>query len=108
MDNFKLPYDAPPTVLRGPGGITLTLDVTQVFPDDPGRGTPAIVEVPGRGTATYDCAVGEGEVDGGKGTYALTGAQLAWLDKQQQYVDEVWRQGKERDAIRKMRKERKG
>lgn len=29
--------------LHGPGGVRLELDKTQVFPDDPGQGTPAMV-----------------------------------------------------------------
>lgn len=104
MEN--LPYEAAPTVLKGPGGITLTLDVRQVFPDDPGNGTPAMVETK-HGTASYDCAMGEGEVTGGRNGYAhpISNTQMKWLEKQQKYVDEVWRQGKERDAIKKMRKE---
>lgn len=103
----KLPYEAPPTVLRGPGGLTLKLDVRQVFPDDPGNGTPALVIHPKHGTASYDCAMGEGEVTSLTCAHPLSKAQLKWLEQQQKYVDEVWRQGKERDAIKKMRAEAK-
>lgn len=106
MDTFKLPYEAPPTVLKGPGGIKLVLDVREVFPDDPGNGTPALVTYGTSFSASYECATNEEELTSDRhGTKGLTHEQLMWLDAQQQYVDEVWRQGKERDAIRKMRKE---
>jgi hypothetical protein len=101
-----LPYEAAPTVLRGPGGLTLTLDVTQVFPDDPGNGTPAIVELDGC-TATYDCAMGTGELVGRRGALMLSDGDMRWLSQQQRHVDEVWRQGQERDAIAKARAERR-
>lgn len=105
--NQPLPYEAPPTVIHGPGLIELVLDVHEVYPDDPGRGCPALVKTYGNrpATASYECATNEGELmEENGGTYKLSKMQLNWLDKQQCYVDEVWRQGKERDAIKKARK----
>jgi len=64
--------------LRGPGGIKLVLDPAEVFPDDPGQGTPALVEYKG-GTATFWCAQGEGYVDSRNGDIPLTEAQSQWL-----------------------------
>lgn len=102
-----LPYEAPPTTLDGPG-IRLILDVRQVFPDDPGNGTPAIVETRnGKFSASYNCALGTGELSGSGGnTRYLTSEQIRWLDEQLRHVEEVWRQGEERAAIKKARTEK--
>lgn len=100
-----LPYEASRTIIHGPGLIQLVLDVHEVHPDDPGAGCPALVQL-GDQTASYECATNEGELTDHEGhVYKLSKMQLNWLDSQQKYVDEVWRQGKERDAIKKMRKE---
>lgn len=67
------------------GRIRVVLDRSKVHPDDPGAGTPAVVEwcnERGEGdySATYWCATGEGVLDGGrKGNYTLTEKQLEWL-----------------------------
>ena len=50
--------------MTGPKGYSVTLDTSEVFPDDPGQGAPAIVTAPGGRTGTFWCAIGEGEVDG--------------------------------------------
>lgn len=49
--------------IKGPQGAELILDESQVFPDDPGAGTPAVVKYRNR-YGTYWCCVGEGECDG--------------------------------------------
>lgn len=101
---MNLPYEAPPTTLHY-GLMELVLDVHEVYPDDPGYGCPALVKI-GDQTASYECATNEGELVDDKGyTYKLSLAQMRWLDEQQKYVDEVWRQGKERDAVRKALRE---
>lgn len=59
---------------EGPDGLKLVIDTT----DD---ATPAMVVMRvGRTerTATFDCATGEGELDGG--SYQLSREQLKWLD----------------------------
>lgn len=67
-------------VLRGPQGATLTLDRDEVYPNDPGAGTPAMVEWNG-GTASYTCATSEGEVDADrKGYLPLPQSVLNWLE----------------------------
>ena len=72
-------------VLIGPDGLRVELDKSQVFHDDPGQGTPALVvirDARNRITAssTYGCACGEGYLDGGRdGDIQLTPAQMAWL-----------------------------
>lgn len=75
--------------LAGPDDLELVLDRTQIFPADPGRGTPAIVRC-GPYSSTYWCAVGAGELlaDRGGGVYTLTAEQRAWLDEQQAAIDE--------------------
>lgn len=68
--------------LRGPG-LVIELDAEQIFPDDPGQGTPALVVLPSGDTATFNCASSEGECDGTQ----LTPAQCAWLNQQEDAVD---------------------
>ena len=50
--------------LTGPKGYSLTLDTCEIFADDPGQGTPAIVTGPCGQTGTFWCAIGEGEIEG--------------------------------------------
>lgn len=64
--------------LRGPGGLHLILDKSEIVPDDPGAGTPAIVEYK-EFSSTYNAAVGEGELLGSRSVYPLSQAQLNWL-----------------------------
>lgn len=73
-------------VLWGPKNIQIQLDQSEVFPNDPGKGTPALVILhKGRDTytATYWCAVSEGEVDG----YSLPQNQLNWLNEQEDEIE---------------------
>lgn len=66
-------------VLKGPGGIRIELDPTEHYPEDPGQGTPAMVYYENY-SATYQCALNEGELD--CGGYTLTPAQSRWLADQ--------------------------
>jgi hypothetical protein len=68
----------------GPNGIRLELDHTQIFPDDPGNGTPALV-IKGEYTATFHCALNEGELD--CGGYQLDDREMRWLEEQEILVD---------------------
>src|SRR3990167_6895428 len=71
--------------LRGPGGLMIVLDASQIFPDDPGNGTPALVVRPfGKGTSTFWCANDTGEIDGEE----MTGAQKVWLDSCEEAVNQ--------------------
>jgi hypothetical protein len=73
--------------IKGPGNIRLELDSAQIFPDDPGQGTPAMIHL-GLGSATYWCALNEGEVfDTLTGTIPFSGAQMRWLEAQEEVVD---------------------
>ena len=67
--------------LPGPNGVQLVLD-----PNDPD--TPAMVyggpkdrKGLGRASASYDCAVGTGELEGNRESVTLTQAQVEFLDK---------------------------
>lgn len=82
--------------IKGPGGLVLVLDSSQVFPDDPGNGTPAMVYLKRNGceiaSSTYNCALGEGELGsyGYKPPYQLSGAQLDWLNSMDPKVNAVY------------------
>ena len=78
------------TTLHGPNGLTLVLDPTQVFPNDPGAGTPAMVYLRGS-SGTYGCVVDTGELDCGR--FTLTDAQHRWLMKQEDAVSKCWDDG---------------
>lgn len=65
--------------LKGPDGIKIELDADEIYSNDPGMGTPILVSVADDGErfiASYNCAVGENEVDGVK----LTDEQIEWLN----------------------------
>jgi hypothetical protein len=72
--------------LTGPQGLRIVLDSDQIFPDDPGNGTPAMVHVEGKGDATYWFAQGEGIVYGRDGDVPLTATQSNWLNAQEDAV----------------------
>jgi hypothetical protein len=76
--------------LRGPNGVKLILDSSQYFPNDPGNGTPALVEYKG-GISTFECARNEGEVDAGE-MIQLPQSVLDWLwsDEVDKQVDAVY------------------
>lgn len=58
-------------------GIWIKLDEKQIFQDDPGQGTPALVILKTGETGTWNCVMDTGEVDGVK----LSDGQLAWLNQ---------------------------
>jgi hypothetical protein len=58
------------------GKLKVILDSSEYFPNDPGAGCPALV-VHGNSTASYNCAVNEGEL--GCGEYQLSESQMRWL-----------------------------
>jgi hypothetical protein len=61
------------TIVRG--RIRVELDRDEVYPDDPGRGTPALVHI-GKNCGTYWCVRDTGELMDGP---ALTAAECKWL-----------------------------
>lgn len=64
----------PKQTIEGPGGLSLELDAGQIFPDDPGQGTPALC-VLGKNTGTFWCSHDNAEVD----DVALSDRQSEWL-----------------------------
>ena len=69
-------------IIKGPGGLVLELDARQIFPNDPGLGTPALLSLEGC-TATFWCALNECEVE----FISLTAAQQTWLDSLEDAVN---------------------
>jgi hypothetical protein len=61
-------------ILVGPYNVKLELDPSQVIPDDPGAGTPALVHFRGD-SGSYWCAVGEGMC----GDVRLPNSAVRWL-----------------------------
>jgi hypothetical protein len=76
--------------LNGPGGIRILLDASEIFPDDPGQGTPALVQLFGA-TGTYWCVSAEGELLEGGTTRRLTPEQCRWLNDQEDVVTDFLR-----------------
>ncbi len=68
--------------LVGPNGLRLVLDTDEVYPDNPGDGTPAMLYL-GKNSGTYWCALDTGEVDG----RALSSHQYAWVLSNEELVD---------------------
>ena len=72
-------------IIPGPG-IRIILDASEIVPNDPGAGTPALV-VCGRRTGSFWCAVDTAELDGGE--HELSLRQVEWLESQIELV-EAW------------------
>lgn len=68
--------------ITGPNSLRIVLDASQVFPADPGNGTPAMV-YRGRESATYWCATDTGELE----TYRLRKSDIEWLDAQHDTIE---------------------
>jgi hypothetical protein len=66
----------PQRTIFGPNGIRIVLDSNEIYPSDPGAGTPAMVYL-GRHSGTYWCVSDTGELDCGE--KELTASQLNWL-----------------------------
>lgn len=62
--------------------IRIELDASEIYPNDPGQGTPAMV-YSGRHSGTFWRAVAEGELD----NCELTAEQGAWLESQESSVE---------------------
>lgn len=72
--------------LRGPDGIRIVLDSDEIFPDDPGAGTPAMVYGRGKeqyGTFWYACDTGSFSGDNS----AISKAGLKWLQELEDQVN---------------------
>lgn len=73
----------------GPGGLKVVLNADEIFPNNPGMGTPCMVELRltthGLATATFECAAAEAELECGE--VQLTVSQAAWLREMSADVD---------------------
>lgn len=65
-------------------GLKIVLDRSQVFPDDPGQGTPAMVYSASGASATLWCAMSEGEL-----VYSKTGNIRILNDKQVEFLNSI-------------------
>ncbi len=81
----------------GPNGIRLELDASEIVPDNPGEGTPAMVYC-GRYSATYGCAMDTGELTDGGDTYDLSQHQLNYLSAMEDRVNEFLEQPAETEG----------
>lgn len=72
-------------IIVGPDKIRIIMDPSQVFPHDPGQGTPVLVELKNGDTATWNCAINEGETADGN---EFTDEQMKWLNKQTPKVEQ--------------------
>lgn len=59
-------------------GLRVDFDASEIFPDDPGAGTPVLVWLHGE-SGTYSCVREVGEVCGDDAVYLLTQQQIDWL-----------------------------
>jgi len=60
------------------GPYRLVLDSTQIYPNDPGAGTPAMLYGPDHQTATFWCALSTGECGDG---WEIPRNVMNWLDR---------------------------
>lgn len=54
--DIHIAIDVPRQILEGPKGLRLVLNAREIFPDNPGEGTPRLIEYQGD-TMTFDCAL---------------------------------------------------
>jgi hypothetical protein len=83
MSDTYIDIEDPEQTLEGPEGLTLELSAKQIFPDDPGQGTPCLCCYLGQ-TGTYNCVSDQGAVD----DEPLSGEQIAWINDIYSEVDE--------------------
>jgi len=74
------------------GRYYLVLDPAEIYPDDPGNGTPVMVyfddPMYDEAQATYGCALGAGGLLGNATIHKLPNAVYAWLESMAPYVDQ--------------------
>ncbi|MCV2216127.1 hypothetical protein [Thauera sp. Sel9] len=75
---------------HGPDGWTVVADRRQVFPDDPGQGTPLMVYAPGaRASGTLHRVLDTAETDTNTGQIEpVTGRVMAWLEQIEDQANE--------------------
>lgn len=72
----------------------LVLDPMEVYANDPGQGTPAVVCGPGDTSGTYNRVMGEGTVDSYRGgDLQVPPAVLRWLENMEGEVERIIEDG---------------
>jgi hypothetical protein len=74
------------TISKQSLGLKIILDETEIYPKDPGMGTPVIIEKNlnfKTYTATWNCGTETGELDG----YSLTDEEKEWLESKAEQVE---------------------
>ena len=69
------------------GGYTLTLDSDEIIANDPGAGTPAMVEGPNGTSGTFFAVIDTGEMIDGDYSHAVPASVVAWLSSLTDVVD---------------------
>lgn len=70
------------------GTWTLECDPNEVYPNDPGMGTPLLIIAPNGSTVTLACGLDVGETDcGGKNTVQITAPVMCWLESIQDQAE---------------------
>lgn len=67
-------------------GYRLVLDSSEIYPDDPGNGCPAMVYGPEDSSGTYYAATEYGELSCGPELHELPGWASHWLDSLEEDV----------------------
>jgi len=74
----------------------IDLDPSEIYPDDPGNGTPAMLHFDpkgpeakvGRASGTFSCAVCEGEIFDGDCVRSIPAPVRSWLESAEEQVDD--------------------
>lgn len=80
----------PTATFQGPQGWTLVADQREVFPDDPGAGTPLMVYGPGQScSGTLTRVLDTAETDTKSGLIEVVpGRVMAWLEQTEEQATE--------------------
>jgi hypothetical protein len=73
------------------GNLLLVLDRSQVFPNDPGEGCPALVSYQTKRDdycSSYNCAINEECISGACGDKHLSKSQIDWLASLEDEVED--------------------
>lgn len=73
-----VPYSMKPQFSLYKHGLRVDFNADEIFPDDPGAGTPVLVWIDGE-SGTYSCVREIGEVIAGDDVIRLTQQQIDWL-----------------------------
>jgi hypothetical protein len=78
---MKIDINNPNQTVRGPHGLVLKLNAGDIFPDDPGLGTPCLFEYRGE-TMTLEC----GSAGGNIGELGCPQASIDWATSDDLYT----------------------